>query len=369
MASSNILIFDVNKGNMSSDNEYSSDAQRLNGVQTGIASSKLQNKTLYQTTLVAYAIGQLMVANSKNANDSDAVNTFASNLSDSILQPKDFATASEASTGTATNKIMSPKNVADVISGKFATQAEANAGSITNKYMSPSTDYAAITNRMATDAEVTTGTSTVKIVNPARLAAAFTSKFATQAEAEAATVTTKYVSPKTSRDGVLKIRSTDAQAQALSSTDVLITPANLNALFATQTQVDAGSILTRYISPGTLYTGITNRMATNSEVDTGTNTTKIVNPATLARRIGTREPNKSKLTISLAAANWSSNTITVTATGVTASNTVEVSPAPGSFDVYSKSRVYCYSQAANSLTFKCFTTPSSNLSVNVIIWS
>ena len=258
MASTNIKLFDENKGNMSSDNEYNADAQRLNGVQTGIASSKLQNKTLYQTTLVAYALAQLMVANNLNANDSDAVSTFVSNLSSAILQPKDFATTSEATTGTATNKIINPLDLATVISGGFATQAEVNAGSITNKYVSPATDYAAITNRMATATEADTGTSTVKIINP----------------------------------------------------------------------------------------------------------------STLARRVNTREVAKSKITVSLAVASWNSSLQqAVTATGVTASNTVEVSPAPASFDEYSKCRVYCSAQAANSLTFKCSIKPSAALTVNVIIWS
>ena len=117
MASSNIKLFDENKGNMSSDTEYSSDAQRLNGVQTGIASSKLQNKTLYQTSLVAYAIAQLMLANNLNANDSDAVSTFVSNLSSAILQPNDVATESEATAGTSTNKIINRSTLASVICG------------------------------------------------------------------------------------------------------------------------------------------------------------------------------------------------------------------------------------------------------------
>ena len=258
MASSNIKLFDENKGNMSSDTEYSSDAQRLNGVQTGIASSKLQNKTLYQTTLVAYAIAQLMIANNLNANDSDAVSTFVSNLSSAILQPKDFATSTEAAAGTATNKIINPSTLASVISGKFATQAEVNAGSITNKYVSPATDYAAITNRMATAAEADTGTSTVKIINP----------------------------------------------------------------------------------------------------------------STLARRVNTREASKVTRTASLAVASWNSSlNQSVTVSGVTASNTVEVSPAPASFDAYSKARVYCSAQAANSLTFHCSIKPTVALTVNVIIWS
>lgn len=86
MASTNIKLFDENKSNMMSDTTYNSDNQRANGVQTGIASSELQNKFQYQMSLVAYAIAQLMLANGVNALDSDTVTTFVSNLSSSVVQ-------------------------------------------------------------------------------------------------------------------------------------------------------------------------------------------------------------------------------------------------------------------------------------------
>ena len=86
MASTNIKIFDENKANMKSDGDYATDPQRLMGVQSGVASSQLQNKTLYQTTLVANAIAQMMVNNGYDANDSDVVSTFVNNLSSTVLQ-------------------------------------------------------------------------------------------------------------------------------------------------------------------------------------------------------------------------------------------------------------------------------------------
>ncbi len=73
------------------------------------------------------------------------------------------------------------------------------------------------------------------------------------------------------------------------------------------------------------------------------------------------------LSLTLAAANWSNNTITVTATGVTASNNVIVSPAPASQSAYTTAGVMCTAQAADSLTFTCTTTPSSDLTVTVLI--
>lgn len=109
MASSNIKLFDENKGNMLSDSEFSISNQRLNGLQTGVASSQLQNKAMYQASLVAYAIAQIMMQNGKNANDTDAVSAFVANLSGTMLQKVyDLATTAEAQAGVATGKWMSP---------------------------------------------------------------------------------------------------------------------------------------------------------------------------------------------------------------------------------------------------------------------
>ena len=86
MASSNIKLFDENKGNMLNDTEFKISTQRLNGLQTGVASSQLQNKAMYQASLMAYSIAQLMLANGQNAKDTDAVSTFVNNLLASIVQ-------------------------------------------------------------------------------------------------------------------------------------------------------------------------------------------------------------------------------------------------------------------------------------------
>lgn len=109
MASTNFKLFDENKTNMMSDTEYNINTQRLNGVQAGIASSQLQNKTLYQTSLVAYSLAQIMMQNGYDANDSAAVSAFVGNMSNSLLQKVlDKATSAEAKAGTVTNKWISP---------------------------------------------------------------------------------------------------------------------------------------------------------------------------------------------------------------------------------------------------------------------
>ena len=115
MATTNFKIFDENKQNIMSDSDYNSNTQRLNGVQQGIASSSLQNKALFQSSLMAYALAQLMVTNGYNANDSSAVSTFSSNLLNSIVSKvNDKATSQEAIAHTLDTKYLTPACLADL---------------------------------------------------------------------------------------------------------------------------------------------------------------------------------------------------------------------------------------------------------------
>lgn len=73
------------------------------------------------------------------------------------------------------------------------------------------------------------------------------------------------------------------------------------------------------------------------------------------------------ITVALASASWSNNEITVSATWVTASNTVIVSPDPSSITDYTDAKIYCSAQGTDSLTFTCDTEPSNDIDVNVVI--
>jgi hypothetical protein len=75
----------------------------------------------------------------------------------------------------------------------------------------------------------------------------------------------------------------------------------------------------------------------------------------------------STITVTLTTAWWSSSTQSVTATGVTASNTVIVSPALSDIADYADWGVYCSAQWTDSLTFTCDSTPSNDITVNVVI--
>lgn len=138
MATNNIKIFDENKSNIMPSEEYGTNSQRLNGVQQGIASSMLQNKTLYQLSLVAYAIGQMMVNNGLDANDDNAVSAFVGNLANTIVQKVvDKASTAEAQAGTDANKFMTPATTRAAINVLKATSQMATAGTDTTHWMTP----------------------------------------------------------------------------------------------------------------------------------------------------------------------------------------------------------------------------------------
>ena len=72
--------------------------------------------------------------------------------------------------------------------------------------------------------------------------------------------------------------------------------------------------------------------------------------------------------VTIATSDWSSKTATKTVTGVTASNVIVIAGDPSCRDVYNAAGIYAYSQTTNSVTFKCDTTPTDSVLVNVMIF-
>lgn len=73
-------------------------------------------------------------------------------------------------------------------------------------------------------------------------------------------------------------------------------------------------------------------------------------------------------TVTISVANWNATTTcTKSVSGVTASNSVIVTPAPASITDWQSSGVYCSAQASGTLTFTCSTTPTASITVNVLI--
>lgn len=75
-------------------------------------------------------------------------------------------------------------------------------------------------------------------------------------------------------------------------------------------------------------------------------------------------------TVTLTAAGWSSNTQTVTVSGVLADESAQLiqpMPAIASQNAYITAGIICSGQAANQLTFKCSTVPTNDISLYVVI--
>ena len=74
--------------------------------------------------------------------------------------------------------------------------------------------------------------------------------------------------------------------------------------------------------------------------------------------------------VTLEAAGWDpagSGRISVAVEGVTAENTLIVSPAPASIVAYGKCGVYAAAQEEGRLTFACAKQPQESLTVNIVI--
>ena len=71
--------------------------------------------------------------------------------------------------------------------------------------------------------------------------------------------------------------------------------------------------------------------------------------------------------VTLTAAGWSSGTQTVSVAGLAASDSVIVAPAPASRDAYINSDVRCTAQGEAQLTFTAASTPTVDVTVNVIV--
>lgn len=100
-----------------------------------------------------------------------------------------------------------------------------------------------------------------------------------------------------------------------------------------------------------------------------------INPSTSpltipAGAVKVEAPSVTKVntTATLAAADWSGGSQTITVSGVTATGVVMVAPAPASQSDYTDAGIICTTQAADSLTFTCTSTPASDLTVNVVMF-
>lgn len=89
--------------------------------------------------------------------------------------------------------------------------------------------------------------------------------------------------------------------------------------------------------------------------------------AYLEGRFDEKQDKYKTLELSLSASKWSSNTQSVSASGVTPNSVIIVTPAPSSYIAYGEAMVYCSAQGDGTLTFTCVEVPTGDLGVNVLI--
>lgn len=77
---------------------------------------------------------------------------------------------------------------------------------------------------------------------------------------------------------------------------------------------------------------------------------------------------KVNTTVTIAVADWDGGTtVTKTVAGITATGVVLVSPDPTDQSAYTTAGIICTTQATDSLTFTCSTTPASDIDVVVVM--
>lgn len=89
--------------------------------------------------------------------------------------------------------------------------------------------------------------------------------------------------------------------------------------------------------------------------------------SSLATALGNKANASSAVTVTIATSDWSNNTCTKSASGVTASNNIVVSPDPSSFLAYGEAQIRATAQGSGTVTFTCETVPSASVSVIVLI--
>ena len=107
----------------------------------------------------------------------------------------------------------------------------------------------------------------------------------------------------------------------------------------------------------------------NENVNTKNTADSALTKANNAQTTADSKATVKTITANLSASGWSSNSQAVTVSGVSANNTVIVTPAPNSHLEYANCMVRCTAQAANKLTFTCEEVPANALTVNVVILS
>lgn len=114
---------------------------------------------------------------------------------------------------------------------------------------------------------------------------------------------------------------------------------------------------------------LTGKVSTNeTDIDTlQTSMTQVEGDISeIQTSLGGKQGTLTSMTVTLTVAGWSGNRQTVSASNVTTSNIVWVSPAPASFTAYGKAGIYASAQAEGTITFICSKVPTEAIDVEVV---
>lgn len=94
----------------------------------------------------------------------------------------------------------------------------------------------------------------------------------------------------------------------------------------------------------------------------------VVNSGSIVWECGAAHSKGYGTSVTIAAADWSSNQATKYVNGVTADAHAIVTPAPASQALCDANGVIAYSQADGSITFKCTSVPSASVTMNILLY-
>lgn len=103
--------------------------------------------------------------------------------------------------------------------------------------------------------------------------------------------------------------------------------------------------------------------------DQATNRKFVEDSVKNVKEIANRKTEKVSIQVTLKADSWVDNKQSVSAKGVTADNDVFITAAPDSYVAYAESMIYCSAQEKDLLTFACGEVPTTQVNVNVIIFT
>lgn len=105
---------------------------------------------------------------------------------------------------------------------------------------------------------------------------------------------------------------------------------------------------------------------TEKYADASVTTDKYADASVTAEKLASSAKSKG-VTALLLNDGWTDNEQTVDVEGVTADNNILVAAAPDSRTAWNDAEIYCSAQADGTLTFKCGTVPTANVTANVVI--